>query len=160
MKRIDLTQTVGIVANIGVIASIIFLAVEVRDNATQARIAATQTMAGEFAQWNYQVSSDSSLAAVYQNGLESYHGLSQSDQARFDALMRALMELVGTAILARDEGLVPLTPDLRRRSLEGRIFSLLDRPGFRQWWETTERRNISPLMRSLMDTLEKERLRN
>ena len=159
MKKLELSQIVGILANLGVIASIIFLGMEVRGNATQARVSALQNMTGQLVGWRYRITADPSLAAIYVAGLDDYYGLEQPDKVRFEMLMTSLLGVVAAAIQARDAGLVSLTPELQSRSLEGRIFRHLDYPGFRQWWETVDKRDIPTTMRALVDELNEVRAR-
>ncbi|NIO39275.1 MAG: hypothetical protein GTO41_03165 [Burkholderiales bacterium] len=160
MKKTNLGQTVSILANIGVISSIIFLGMEVRDNATQARVATTANVAEMISTWRYKISDDPALAAIYTTGLADYHSLSDIDKARFEQLMKAFLTTVTIAIRGRDAGLVPLTPELERRSLEGRVFMHLDFPGFRQWWEVTDKRDLVVDQISLVNELARIRSQN
>ena len=52
MKKIDLGQAITILANVGVIAGIVFLAVELGQNTQAIRLTASQSMASELAEFN------------------------------------------------------------------------------------------------------------
>ncbi len=131
MKKIGLGQTITIVANIGVIAGIFFLAMEVRDNAAQARAAGIQDRSSDRSRWWEQIAADESLAEVYRLGLDQYDQLSVTDQIRFDSLMRSYISFIGVALVAREEvlGISDLSED---RVNEGELLRHLDQPGFRQ----------------------------
>ena len=81
-------------------------------------------------------------------------------QQRSEQLMKAFLTTVTIAIRGRDAGLVPLTPELERRSLEGRVFMHLDFPGFRQWWEVTDKRDLVVDQISLVNELARIRAQN
>jgi len=64
MKKINLGQTIQILANVGVIAWIVFLAVEIRTNTESNRIAVEQGLEANWMLINSQIASDSDLAAL------------------------------------------------------------------------------------------------
>ena len=57
--------------------------------------------------------------------------------------MRSRRKLEG---LVREAGLINLNPELEQRVLEGKLFRILDHPGFREWWETADRRGLSRIL--------------
>ena len=142
MPKLPKSGLVQILANVGVIASIVFLAMEVRDNATQARTSATLEVSSQINEWRYKISDDPEIADIYRTGLSNYGDLSATDRVRFDALMRSLLLLTSSAIRARDVGLLPLTTDLQERALEANLVRHLEQPGFREWWKTADKRGI------------------
>jgi len=142
MKKIDLGQTISILANIGVIASIVFLGIEIRDGSIQARIATTQEIVAQRTEWRELIASDESLGDIYLRGLSDFHQLSPIEQTRFGALMESFMFNISVNISARNALLVGLNPNFEMRSVEGDLLRMLDQPGFRQWWTQTDRRGI------------------
>ena len=157
MNKFDLGQSVSILANVGIVASIIFLAMEVRDNATQTRVDSIQVIVGQFVAWDEQIANNESLAEIYRNGLAHFDQLSETDKTRFDSLMRSYLNIVGLAMAARGEGVI--TPDVRieGRAVEGGLSRHLDQPGFRQWWATADRRDLISSVSELIDALESMR---
>jgi len=152
LRTLDFGRSIAVLANLGVIASLIFLAIEIRDSSIQARIATTQEVVAQRTQWRELIAADETLSDIYRRGLEDYQGLSPTEQIRFGVLMESFMfklsaniqardaSLVG--LKARDASLVGLNPDFEARSLEGDLLRMLDRPGFRQWWLAADRRGI------------------
>lgn len=70
MKKIDLGQTVGILANVGVIAGLVFLVVEINQN-TQATNTAPRDAAVEHVLNCFEQSMDSQVIARAQHKMES-----------------------------------------------------------------------------------------
>ena len=157
MNKFDLGQSVSILANVGIVASIIFLAMEVRDNATQTRVDSIQVIVGQFVAWDEQIANNESLAELYRNGLAHFDQLSETDKTRFDSLMRSYLNIVGMAMAAREEGVIIVAAPIQGRAVEGGLSRHLDQPGFRQWWATADRRDIISSVSELIDALESMR---
>ena len=155
--KLPTSQLIQVVANVGVILSIVFLAMEVRDNATQARTSITLDVSSQLNEWRYRIAEDREMAEIYRSGLASFEDLSPTDRMRFDAFMRSLLLLTSSAIRARDAGLVPLTPESQERALEGNVMRHLDQPGFREWWSTADKRGIPNFIVTLIAELEETR---
>ena len=157
MKKLDLGQTLGILANVGVLAGIVFLGIEIRDTNTQARIATTQVVVEQLAGWKEMIAADGELSEIFARGMAEFSQLSSLEQTRFDLLMRAFHIRVSGVVLARNAGLVnPNAGEVNREQLvvEGEILLMLDQPGFRDWWSTADRRGISQVNINLIETLE------
>ena len=72
--------------------------------------------------------------------------------------MRSLLTKIDISIIAREAGLIDLNPDLEQRVLEGNIFRMLDHPGFREWWESADRRGLAPEITVIVDELNSYRV--
>jgi len=154
MKKIDAGQAIQVLANLGVIASILFLGVQVRSSSIQARVATTLQMAGQIAAWRELIVSNGDIADVYTQGIADFGQLSAADQARFDQLMRTLLNVTDAAIAARDAGLIEvLDADIERRGLEGELIRHAKQPGFSQWWSSADHQGLPPTIVMLMDQL-------
>jgi hypothetical protein len=64
MKKIDLGQTITILANIGVIAGIVFLGVELRQTQDAMQAQAYQARAFDAIAWDFEVAKDENLRSV------------------------------------------------------------------------------------------------
>ena len=89
MKKIDLGQTLNTLANIGVIAGIIFLAIEVRQNQESldqandlTRAAILSDGADKFNDWRTLLIQDPELHAIYDRGVDGEE-LSLEEARRF-----------------------------------------------------------------------------
>ncbi len=64
MKKIDLGQTITIVANIGVIAGIVFLGYELRQTQMAMQSQAFQARALDAIDWNFEIAKDENLRKI------------------------------------------------------------------------------------------------
>jgi hypothetical protein len=142
MNKIDIGQLIAILANLGVISGIAFLAIEIRDGNTQARIAATQEVIAQRSAWRELIAGDASLSDIYARGLLDFESLDPVERQQFSLLMQSFLFKLSGNISARNVGLVGLNPDFEARSIEGDVSRMLDQPGFYQWWEQTDRRGF------------------
>lgn len=157
--KIDVGQTVQIVANFGVIASIVFLGIELRENATQARIDTTQEAVAQRDAWWELIAGDEAVADIYRRGLADFNALSPLEQTRFDVLMRSFLFQTSLNIQARNASLIGLNPNFEARVLEGGLLRMLDQPGFREWWEQVDRRGMVGAAIRMIEELEAMRER-
>jgi hypothetical protein len=154
LKKINLGQTVSTLANVGIVASIIFLAMEVRDNATQTRVDSVQVIVGQFVAWQAQIADNDALAEIYTTGLADFDQLSETEKTRFDSLMRSYLNIVGQAMAARGEGVIIPDVPIQGRAVEGGLSRHLDQPGFRRWWATADQRDIIGSVVEIIDHME------
>ena len=87
MKKFDLAQTITILANLGVIAGLAFLAIEVRTNTATNQIAMYQASNTNWMQINDALATDEELVALL---LKAFSGetLDSSEKFQFDAWVR------------------------------------------------------------------------
>jgi hypothetical protein len=92
MKKIDFGQTVTILANVGVIAGIVFLALEVRQNQETLErgnamnlVAVQTTSQAIYSDFRYLLLDNDELFSIWQRGLADEE-LTESEQAKFMAL--------------------------------------------------------------------------
>ena len=156
MKTPDFVQSLSIIANIGVIVGIVFLAVEIRESNTQATIATVQDVVDQNSGWREFIAADGELAEIYAKGMADLVQLSPREKTQFDFMMRSRLQRLAGALIARDAELLHTTsiPDLEDRVVEGEVLYFLDQPGFRQWWSTLDRRGISEVILDLVDAME------
>jgi hypothetical protein len=77
MKKIDVVQAVTILANVGVIAGIVFLAFELQQNTQAVRLASAQSYLTGGTSLDFQIATDSEFASL----------LIRGDDAAFDPLL-------------------------------------------------------------------------
>jgi len=106
MKKLDLGQTIGILANIGVIVGIVFLALEVRGSRI-ATLAQTQdSIADGFITLNMATIVDPAVGVTFQTGLNDPDTLSDAEAIRFSMQMRALFNQFRRVYQLYDAGLI------------------------------------------------------
>jgi hypothetical protein len=154
MKKFSAGQIASLIANLGVVASIVFLVLELRITNSQATISTTQEMNFALTDWQLSIAEDSVVLDTYIRGLQDFESLDETETARFDFLMRSLLERVDMAIDARESGLVrALAENLEDRGLEGKILRVAGEPGFRAWWQSTDRRGLPPTIIPITEQL-------
>lgn len=85
MKKFDYGQLISVLANIGVIAGILFLAFEIRQNTVISRGAAVQSIAEQVNDWQIEMASNENWIRIqtFLNGGGTYSELSAEDQVRY-----------------------------------------------------------------------------
>ena len=85
MKKLDYGQTVSVLANIGVIAGILFLGFEIRQNTLISRGAAVQSIAEQVNDWQVEMASNENWIRiqVFLNSGGKYAELSEEDRVRY-----------------------------------------------------------------------------
>jgi hypothetical protein len=71
MKKIDIVQAVTILANVGVIAGIVFLAFELQQNTQAVRLASAQSYLTGGTSLDFQIATDSEFASILIRGDEA-----------------------------------------------------------------------------------------
>jgi hypothetical protein len=155
LKKPDLGQTLGILANVGVIAGIVFPGIEIRASNTQAMIATTIAVSDQLATWKEFVAANGELSEIYASGMSDLGQLSPRERTQFDLMMKASINRFSGALLARGSALLGVaSDDLESRVLEGEILHMLNQPGFQQWWSTTDRLGMPANMVVLINSLD------
>ena len=83
MKKLDLGQTITILANLGVIAGIVFLGLELRQTQSAMQAQAYQTRALDGIAWNFEIAKDENLRRVQSSldsGIVNLGALEQDDR--------------------------------------------------------------------------------
>jgi hypothetical protein len=135
MKKIDLGQTLTILANIGVIAGIVLLAVELRQNDETQRLLAVQQVLGLAFTNGIVVSTDEGLSEALVTA-NAGGQLSAVQRNQIDTFIRAVMNGMWQVYFQYEHGF--LEPDFWeafvRRTRESMAIPL-----FREWWQRNKR---------------------
>ena len=105
MKKIDFGQAIGILANVGVIAGIVFLAIEIRTSTEINRIAIQQNLSGNWLLINSQIASDADLAALIEKAF-SGEELQAVEAQQFGAYVREYVTQSNMMLKLYDQGLI------------------------------------------------------
>ncbi|MBW2423886.1 MAG: hypothetical protein JRG86_06545 [Deltaproteobacteria bacterium] len=123
---------------VGVIASLVYLATQIRQSREQMErntraVSASgfQDSLEQFDHAFFQVFQDSELASLTLQGFEGTRELSEEDQIRFGVLMAGVMSSLENTYYQYRIGLL----DKDRWSLhQARLETLIGRPGVARWW--------------------------
>lgn len=127
----DLGNLGEFIGAVGVIITLIYLAVQIRQNTRSVRASTYQVFTDSFRQFRTMLVSDSRLGLLWTKGLNAPAELSETELGQFDALMMIFFRGVETSFYHAGEGF------LDEGSYQGWLdeaVSIGRRPGARGWW--------------------------
>jgi hypothetical protein len=128
-----LSELVGALA---VVATLLYLAVQIRQNTTSVRAATFQSIMGAATAFNETLSRDSDLMRVFTTGLTGLGALEREDAARFHFQLLSLVRRGENFHYQMELGLLE---DEAWEGLRNSMLQLLGTPGARSWWKQNER---------------------
>ena len=128
----DLANIGQVIGAIAVVISLIYVALQIRQNTNAVRSATAQTVHEHFAKWYHLVAADDELAQIVAKGLRDYTSLSEKEKVRLVATFMAFLSYSQNAFLKWREGL--LAPALWR-GWELVIMNLVCAPGGTAFWK-------------------------
>lgn len=131
MNWTAISAVADLLASIGVIVSLIYLASQLKFNSKYVSAANYQQMMGQVADSAELISSDAQLADIYRRGLQSYDALEENEKIRFHMAMTILILPLQSNKILKDRDLVD--DYLYGGQLES-FLNLFRSPGIRQWW--------------------------
>jgi hypothetical protein len=134
---------------LGVIASLVYLAIQIRQNTRSARETAWHSGLRELQQFRSLIAQDPEVARIYREGLRDLKSLSDDDRWRFGALMQSIFSVFETAFRTRKEGRFPDQLD--------NVVWIASRPGAREWWSKGKRLYSPEFQRLVDETFESSR---
>jgi len=138
MKRIDLGQTIGILANLGVLVSIAFLAYEMRQNTTAIREEALEARSNAELTRELAMATDTDLQALYIKSLYSPQEMTLEEVWGISSFLSYRMVLLKRAYDSYQDGVIQKDDwDDRARSVPvylgndfGRVFWVSLKPDY------------------------------
>jgi hypothetical protein len=100
----DLGSIGEVVGAVATVATLIYLAVQIRANTNAMRSAAAQSVHEAFATWYRMLASDAHLSQVVIDGLKDYEALSETDRAQCVATFMAFLACSQDAFIKWREG--------------------------------------------------------
>ena len=127
-----INSTAEIVGAVGVIVSLIYLAIQVRKNTKQEEFQSLQSAIHLYLNNVDRATGTSEDAALFRKGLNDFESLLPAEQGEFHSRMHSLLHGFHGVWVLYKAGLLPEYELVAMR----RIFvELLLSPGGRQWWE-------------------------
>jgi hypothetical protein len=108
MKKIDVGQAIGVLANAGVIGGLLVLAFEVRQNTAQMRAQAAYSINESVETLNQAVFQDREFADLLLRGEQSFDELDAIDRRRLAAYFYQEIDLADYILKLEEEGLSDL----------------------------------------------------
>ena len=138
----NLGEFIGAIA---VIASLAYVALQIRQNTRSLRTASFQALMQSSISENRLFAQDPAVAELYLRGLESYEALDPVEQLRFSRLLYNLIWHFEITLSLHGEG---VSTDTRLEAQLAHVLEQLERPGAAKWWEGA---GIDPAVRTFID---------
>jgi len=129
----DLGAIGELVSSIAVVATLAYLAIQIRDQNRETRV---QTIQDLMQSWNEMLGSYIDIPDVtdiFKRGSKSYINLDPKDQPRFAAIMGRMHRIFEGIYLQKIEGRI--NDDLWN-GIENSIHEIFSQPGCHEWWNT------------------------
>jgi hypothetical protein len=146
---IDGVGAVGeLIAAIATVATLFYLATQIRQSTGVARAASQQALLDTFAEMSAELYRDRDLAQLVGSGLMSFEALDDSDKTIFMLVLSRYVVNLEKGILLQSAGLID------QETFEGVAAALVASvrtPGGDQWWSTVATKMSSPLVVQYVD---------
>lgn len=137
-----------IIGGVGIIVSILYLALEVSENTTNTRISNHIALIEQAGELKYLRMTNPDMAEIVLKGLDNKTNLSEVDQFRFQSYASQAFDLWETAFLMNESDVLPA------ETWEIWHFAwckALKAPGYRAMWDEGMRNNYTDRFRSNVD---------
>ena len=142
IEQID--SWLGVIANLGVLIGLIFLAIEVRHASALSRVHIADSVADGFNNVISPLIGDSAASRVFIAGLYCPDRLTDAEAAQFGMFMRAIVNQQNRLLSLNEVGLYPESQ--HRQKLE-QLAGMFDTPGGKQYLESNKN-EISPSLQA------------
>ena len=144
MKKLDLGRLLVVLANLAVVAGIVFLVIQIREERDYAIVENTTLIGFGLADWMSDVALDEYRTNTMLRGSQNFESLTPAEQYEFDLLMRSWIIRVEMGRIAQRREVSPRGsgPQGESTMLTGNLVRFFDEPGTRQWWKTADRRGL------------------
>ncbi|MDP9099584.1 MAG: hypothetical protein M3N48_11430 [Verrucomicrobiota bacterium] len=130
----EMLSAIGqVVAAVGVMPSLIYLAVQIREQNKERRRTGINVLTAQWSELVKTAQESREFAEMFLHGMQSFQGLDAPDKLRFSAFFtRFTRNCEGMFIYYRDGALEkPLWEEVERTMIDYFAY-----PGVREWWET------------------------
>ena len=132
MSLADLGNLGELIAAIAVVASLLYLAAQIRQNSKLLRASAIQSVASNTAGALASIGQDLNTAAVLTKGLSDFKSLSAAEATQCSALLYLVFNEIQSSYSLHREGAIP--EGLWQSKVAVATFYLRT-PGVREWWK-------------------------
>lgn len=138
----------GLVAAIAVVASLIFVGMQIKASVRQASVDSYSTITSLWTNFTNAVAANEDSWRVFHNGIRDYNALSDMDKSRFNFLIGMYYGIQDTVMVHESLG-VWKNPETYNRVMEEgyRIFKM---PGVQAWWHSHQGRVFAPRVEAYM----------
>jgi len=121
-----------IIGGIGVVISLVYLAIQIRANTEAERTSTYQSIVSDFGALNNTMASTPELSHMFVEAMEDYHQLSSDDKARISQLFFQCFRYFENMFYQHQKGFLDEEVWIGWKRL---MLTYYSRPGFQTWWE-------------------------
>jgi hypothetical protein len=136
--------------SIAVLVTLIYLAIQIRQNTRQARAASRQSLIDTFYDFAWKMGSDEGVANIMFSGLSDFESLSDQEKFRFNNLLARFEGNLYNGLLLHEAGLLD---EDTLNEIGDRFASSVARGGGKLWYESTP---LSPLVKLYVQERQKK----
>jgi hypothetical protein len=133
MDIMELGAIGELVGGVAVIATLIYLALQVRDNTRSLRATGTQQFADSLNGWNLMAAGSVEQSRVARMMFEEPENLTADESYCADAMMTSVCRSIEAALLQRDLGALHPQTDVLLNEMVRKVFAAR---AYRAWWQT------------------------
>jgi len=122
-----------ILASLGVMISLIYLGLQIRNQTIEARLESGRELASQLSDIYADLSTDMQLSALWVKGLRDFASLDVSERVRFSAYMGRVFRFLEAVFHQHSWGKLD---DTVWRGLDASLKDVCLYPGTRDWWRT------------------------
>jgi hypothetical protein len=130
-----ISASADVFAAVGVILSLIYLALQIRTQVKESRLSATRDLARDWSEGVRFIAGDDQNFAIYRKATANYENLSGDDRIKAYMMLSQLMRVIEIQHFHVTRG--NLEPTLFE-AMEFRIKEVGGLPGMRQWWNISK----------------------
>ena len=128
----DLGNLGDFIGGIAVIATLLYLAMQIRQNTRSLRSAALDSSVQHFANRQMAIAQDPDLADLVERGSSGYHGLQGVEKRRYRAYLLGHLKEIESSFFKHEQHLLPHS---QWEGLQAGLVYSFGRPGWRQCWK-------------------------
>ena len=132
----------GLLAAIAVIASLVFVGVQIRASVRQSRVDSYSTITELWTNFTNATVATEDAWRVFYTGIRDYESLTEMEQARFDFLISMYFGIHDTVMVHESLG-VWQNAETYERTLE-QSYRMFLMPGVQSWWQKNRGRVFAP----------------
>jgi hypothetical protein len=121
-----------VVGAVGVVVSLLYLSVQVRQNTRSLRASTYQSFSEYFAEFRAMLLAEPRLGAVFGKGLRSFEQLDAAERIQFDSIMMTFLRGVEVSFYQERNGLLDAA---YYRGWVEEAHAMGRQPGAREWWQ-------------------------
>ena len=130
------------IGGIAVVASLVYVGLQVRASVRQGRVDSYTKMAELWSQWTLAIASDKETGRIYLQGTQDFQSLDEIEQVRFNMLLAMYFGIVDT-VMAHEKERFYEYPESYRRTLD-QAFETFSLPGVQEWWAAMGNKYMYP----------------